>query len=84
MTWTKKHYYSVSSTWKPNLDPSSPEYKPKPVVPLLQRTRNKAEKLKRQETFDRNAWGALNEVVSMAEGRHGISLGRTTFDERKA
>jgi hypothetical protein len=72
------------ATWKPQLDPSSPEYLPKPIVAQTQKLRNKEEKKKRQEGFDRNAWGALGEVVRMAEGRHQISLGRATFNERKA
>jgi hypothetical protein len=49
-----------------------------------QRARNRVAKQQRQEDFDRNAWGALGEVVRMAEGRDGISLGRVTFDERTA
>jgi len=49
-----------------------------------QRARNRVAKQRRQEAFDRNAWGALGEVVRMAEGRDGISLGRVTFDERTA
>jgi hypothetical protein len=49
-----------------------------------QKMRDKAEKMKRHKRFDRSAWGALGEVVRMAEGRHGISLGRATFNERKA
>lgn len=81
LRWAKKHYYSLSGHWKPNLDPSSDEYKPKP---LTQRTKNKEERRRRQEIFETYAWGALGEAVRMAEARHGISLGRVTFNERKA
>jgi hypothetical protein len=48
------------------------------------RAKNKAEKMQRQAAFDESGWGALGEVIRMAEGRHGISLGRVTFRERKA
>lgn len=81
LKWAKKHYYSLSGHWKPNLEPSSDEYKPRPVT---QRVINRDEKRRRQDTFDRYAWGALGEVVRMAEARHGVSLGRATFNERKA
>jgi len=84
LKWTQKHYYTSSGTWRPQLDPSSPEYLPWPMALPTQKMRDKAEKMKKHKRFDRSAWGALGEVVRMAEGRHGISLGRATFNERKA
>ena len=82
LKWTTHHYYyAASSTWKPNLPASSPEYAP---TPLTLRSKNFAKKQERKAVFDKNAWGALGEVVRMAEGRHNISLGRATFNERKA
>lgn len=82
--WSQRHYYSALKTWKPQLPPDSEEYIPKPVIPTTQKGRNKAEKERRQKEFDRNAWGALGEVVRMAEGRDGLCLGRATFNERRA
>ena len=81
LKWAKKHYYSSSGHWKPNLDPSSDEYKPKHFT---QRAKNREEKRRRQDAFERCAWGAMGEVVRMAEARHRISLGRVTFNERRA
>jgi len=72
----------VSSTWRPSLDPSSPVYLPKEIT--TQKERSRIERKRRQAVFDRNGWGALGEVVRMAEGRDGILLGRVTMNERKA
>jgi hypothetical protein len=60
---------------------NSPQYSPQ--IPTRKESISKI-KRQHQKVFDFNAWGALGEVVRMAEGRHGISLGRMTFNERKA
>jgi len=43
----------------------------------------KDDRRQKHTAFERNAWGALGEVVRMAEGRDGVSLGRMSFNERK-
>ena len=48
------------------------------------KARMKLENRRIQGIFNENGWGALGEVVRMAEGRDGISLGRATFNQRKA
>ena len=78
--WAHKHFNTPSGTWKPNLAPNSPEYQPKPPKGRS----NKEQKRLEGRAFDRTAWGALGEVVMMAEGRHGISLGRVTRNKRTA
>jgi hypothetical protein len=44
----------------------------------------KDEKLRRRKDFDDKAWGALGQVVRMAEGRHHISLGTMILSKRKS
>lgn len=78
--WAHRHFDMPSGTWKPNLAPNSPEYQPKPPS----KGRDREQKRLAGRAFDRTAWGALGEVVMMAEGRHGISLGRVTRNKRKA
>lgn len=73
--WTSKLYYAHKQRWKPNLPADSPEYLP----PRKQAT---SAKILRQEEVDKvkfDAWGALGEVVEMAEGQCGLSLGRMTY-----
>jgi hypothetical protein len=80
LSWAQHHYYAIASTWRPQLGLNDPAYSCKDTPTRKDRTR---EKKKEQADFDRNAWGALGEVVRMAEGRDGISLGRMNFVERK-
>jgi len=84
LKWTRNHYSTISKTWRPHLDPSSPEYAPKVFVSqkAISKARKTEERLRKQAAFDRSCWGALGEVVRMAEGTHGISLGRATFNKR--
>ncbi|PSR76118.1 hypothetical protein PHLCEN_2v8668 [Hermanssonia centrifuga] len=71
----ERHRYSGASAWNPKLDPSSVEYKPQ-VFAQGKRASNRSNGQERQKALGDEAWGALGEVVQMAEGRHGISLGR--------
>ncbi|EGO00811.1 hypothetical protein SERLA73DRAFT_178752 [Serpula lacrymans var. lacrymans S7.3] len=74
--WVRREYCNHRQTWRPQLDPSSPEYLPKPI-PLEGSRPGKAQEKKRKiRQFDENGWKALGEVVRMAEGRHSITLGR--------
>jgi hypothetical protein len=82
LMWAQRYYYAVASTWRPQLKPTDPAYSPTQLT--KERYINKEEKKQRRVVFDRNAWGALGEVVRMAEGRDGVSLGRISFNERKA
>jgi len=76
--WSERHYFQPTQYWKPQLPPTSKEYQPTPVLPDTQKARNREAKLQRWQAFDDKAWGALGQVIRMAEGRHGISLGRVT------
>lgn len=78
--WTRKHYDTPSGTWKPNLAPNAPEYQPQqPKGRSL-----KGQKWLEARAFDRNAWGALGEVVMMAEASQDVSLGRVVRKKRSA
>lgn len=80
--WAEERYYSVSRTWRPGLPHDDPEYTP--GIKMHTKARMKLENRRIQGIFNENGWGALGEVVRMAEGRDGISLGRATFNQRKA
>jgi hypothetical protein len=83
LTWAHYHFYSVTSTWKPNMKPTNPAYLPMDTTKVKEKDRAKDKRRQRHVAFERNAWGALGEVVRMAEGRDGVSLGRMSFNERK-
>ncbi|KZT03931.1 uncharacterized protein LAESUDRAFT_738068 [Laetiporus sulphureus 93-53] len=61
--------------WNPTLPPDSERYQPKTVIPGS-RAGNKADTAAKFLKLDHDAWGALGEVVIMAEGRDRLSLGR--------
>lgn len=68
-SYTQRHY------WDPRLPSNSERYKP--VIVLADSPPgSKADKKERWRRLDLEAWGALGEVILMAEGRDGISLGR--------
>ncbi|KIM82415.1 hypothetical protein PILCRDRAFT_70613 [Piloderma croceum F 1598] len=80
LKWAQRHFNGPWSIWKPQLDPTDPAYSP---MHIIEKSRQRGERKKqRQSVFDRNAWGALGEVVRMAEGRDGVSLGRMNFIEK--
>ncbi|KAF8234393.1 hypothetical protein L208DRAFT_1261819 [Tricholoma matsutake] len=66
-------------TWSPQLPPTSPLYKPA-AAPAGKRL--KEEKFERWADFDGNAWAALSQVVRMAEGSQGISLGQIAMKRK--
>ncbi|KAI0937740.1 hypothetical protein AcW1_003818 [Taiwanofungus camphoratus] len=68
--------------WNGQLPPSSDRYKPRTVI-LGSRVVNQENKKAKWARVDDEAWGAIGEVVLMAEGKHGISLGRFQNEERK-
>jgi len=67
--------------WKPNLAPGAPQYQAQ--RPDAKERRKKAKEGKFRAVSE-TAWGALGEVVGIAEGRHRISLGKMTLREKKA
>ncbi|KAH8103548.1 hypothetical protein BXZ70DRAFT_738438 [Cristinia sonorae] len=54
--------------WNPKLAPDSKAYQPKPLASFA--------KDRESQAYSNDAFGALGEVIMMAEGRHGILLGR--------
>lgn len=62
--------------WVPNLDPSSSRYQVRAVVGSSDTVRINAEKARRK--FDAESWSAIGQVIRLAEGRNGLSLGRVT------
>ena len=81
--WTSERLIGHTRVWNPKLDPKSPEYSTLPpsmyasnVVKVRERREKKAE-------FDAKCWGALGEVIRMAEARDGLSLGRIRFKLRR-
>lgn len=57
--------------WEPQI-PADPL---KPLKPIDK----KQQKKKELEAFVANAWAPLSQVVKMAEGRDGVSMGRLTL-----
>ncbi|KAF9462378.1 hypothetical protein BDZ94DRAFT_1261225 [Collybia nuda] len=70
---------SARKAWVPHLPPTSPQYHP---PQLTQKVLKRMEDSNRIETFKATAWDPLKEVVRMAEGRDGISLGRMKIQRR--
>jgi len=70
----RSHQFPV---WSPQLPPTSPRYKPAVEAPS-----RKDQNSKRWADFDEKAWTALSQVVRMAEGRQGISLGQIAIKRR--
>lgn len=68
---SERLFFHSPQYWKPQL-PSTAYHPP----PESQRVKNREARLERWRDLDNSAWGALGQVVRMAEGRHGISLGR--------
>lgn len=78
--WTIHRHFKSIGYWHPQLPPSSPEYRVKvPDQTEGSHHMRKLEKLANHNRLKDTAWGALGEVISMAEGRDGVSLGRVRF-----
>ena len=80
--WWERRNFSPTQYWNPRLPPSSPRYHPPQME--IEAPSKKDEKITRRKDFDDKAWGALGQVVRMAEGRHHISLGTMTLSKRKS
>ncbi|TFK45018.1 hypothetical protein BDQ12DRAFT_673958 [Crucibulum laeve] len=65
--------------WAPQLPPHSPEYEPGNAAEKL---RKKAGKKQVHTDMGAKVWCAVSEVVKIAEGRDGISLGRVALKRR--
>lgn len=70
-------------SWNSRLPPNSPQLR---IIPKdLREAKREFNKLMRRHRLDRmdeNAWGALGEVIYMAEGMGGLMLGRTPNERR--
>ncbi|KAL5504493.1 hypothetical protein ACEPAH_7154 [Sanghuangporus vaninii] len=69
--------------WDPQLDRNSPEYSTLPPSIYASNKVKSTEKRAKEAEFDAKCWGALGEVVQMAEARDALSLGRIRFKPRK-
>ncbi|KAL5512493.1 hypothetical protein ACEPAG_3146 [Sanghuangporus baumii] len=83
--WTAERLLVSGRTreWEPQLDPKSPEYSTLPPSLYANNIVKSTEKKAKQADFDAKCWGALGEVVQMAEARDALSLGRIRFKPRK-
>lgn len=79
MHWLERRLYSPPKPWKPDLGPSSAQYKP--VVTTTKESKRSASE---SAILTANAWQPLDEVFKMAEGRDGISLGRVVYKKKRA
>jgi hypothetical protein len=80
-TWAQSYYGRLGSHWRPNLPRDAPEYQ---IRILDSKERRRQAKEQESRVVTEAAWGALGEVVGVAEGRHGISLGKMTHREKEA
>ena len=67
--WTDRYLAPLSPEWNPHRPPD-------PIDVSSPRARKRGEKRRRWREMDDRAWDAISEVVRMAEGRDGLSLGR--------
>ena len=72
--WWSQRIFASNKHWNPSLPPDSPAYRP-PTPAEQSKQQKKEEKLRPWKELDESAWGALGQVVRLAEGRHDISLG---------
>jgi hypothetical protein len=74
--WVEKSYYSHKPFWKPQLPPKSTQYQPYSLPAPDSKHDYALRKNRKIRLFDEQCSNALGEVIEMAEGRHGIILGR--------
>ncbi|KAH9927812.1 uncharacterized protein B0H18DRAFT_932241 [Fomitopsis serialis] len=67
--------------WKPDLPPNHDQYKPAPIVPGSPMDIRMDVKSRRRQ-MSAELWYSLGEVIMMAEGRDGLSLGRIKTRKR--
>ncbi|KII95523.1 hypothetical protein PLICRDRAFT_662045 [Plicaturopsis crispa FD-325 SS-3] len=84
LAWTRAAFYKTRGRWNPQSPPpapSSPARASTSTNPAKQLREAKEARLAR---VNARGWGALGEVVSMAEARDGLFLGRVSSGRRKA
>ncbi|KIK34836.1 hypothetical protein CY34DRAFT_613086 [Suillus luteus UH-Slu-Lm8-n1] len=74
--WVEKSYYAHRHYWKPQLPQTSEKYLPYPLPKPGSRPDQILRNNRKMRLFDEQCSNAIGEVVKMAEGRHGIILGR--------
>ena len=67
-------------TWNPQLSPDSPEYSLQPPSVFSTTARKRAIKQESINEMDNKVWGALGEVLDMAQGRDGLVMGKVVFN----
>ena len=67
-------------TWNPQLSPDSPEYSLQPPSVFSTTARKRAIKQESINEMDNKVWGALGEVLDMAQGRDGLVMGKLVFN----
>ncbi|KZT22522.1 hypothetical protein NEOLEDRAFT_1097724 [Neolentinus lepideus HHB14362 ss-1] len=84
--WAERRYYTSRGQWDPSLPPNDRRYQDPSFAAQfnLVKSGNKRENILRQQDITDAAWGALGEVVKMAEGRDRVSLGRVNYHRRRA
>lgn len=74
--WVEKSYYAHRHYWKPQLPQTSEKFLPYPLPKPGSRPDLILRNNRKMRLFDEQCSNAIGEVVKMAEGRHGIILGR--------
>jgi hypothetical protein len=74
--WVEKSYYSHKPFWKPQLPSTSTQYQPYSLPTPGSKHDLILGRNRKTRLFDEQCSNALGEVIKMAEGRHGIILGR--------
>lgn len=76
VSWVEEMYYAHKGSWKPQLPRRSEKYLPYSLPTPGSRADQILRKNRKMRLFDEQCSNAIGEVVKMAEGRHGIILGR--------
>ena len=67
--WTERYFTPLGPPWNPHRPPD-------PIDVSSPKAQKKGDRRRRWREMDDRAWDAISEVVQMAEGRHGVSLGK--------
>ncbi|OAX37401.1 hypothetical protein K503DRAFT_693426 [Rhizopogon vinicolor AM-OR11-026] len=76
VVWVEKSYYAHKPFWKPQLPPTSTQYQPHSLPTPGSKQDYTLRRTRKTKLFDEQCSNALGEVIKMAEGRHGVILGR--------
>lgn len=68
--------------WNPHLPPDSPEYSLQPPSSFSPNVLKRAKKQEKIMELDNKIWGALGEVINMAEGKDELVMGKVTFNSQ--